>query len=114
MSGHKKLLVLAVVTAATELLTAGSASAAIEQVVTTARKREESLQDVPVAAYAMSAQQLENYAVADLRDMGKMVPGLILERAFNGASATVFLRGVGTSAINVAFEQAVSFNVDSV
>ncbi|WP_164096132.1 TonB-dependent receptor plug domain-containing protein, partial [Serratia marcescens] len=62
----------------------------------TARKREESLQDVPVAVTALTAEQLERLAIKDLGDLQAQVPNLTIYAA-RGSNTTIttFIRGVG-------------------
>jgi len=67
-------------------------------ITVTARKREESLQDVPIAVTAFSAQKLEDFNVDDLSDLDAQVPNLTIYAA-RGSSSTVtaYIRGVGQS-----------------
>src|SRR6516162_3772511 len=51
--------------------------AALEEVIVTARKREEALQDVPVAVTAFSAEALEIQGIANTRDLQEATPGLV-------------------------------------
>ncbi len=53
-----------------------STASAIEEVVVTARRREEQIQDVPISIIALSGSQLENRGVYDLNDLTKVSPGL--------------------------------------
>lgn len=68
----------------------------LEAVKITARKREESLQDVPVAVTALSAERLETLAIKDLGDLQGQVPNLTIYAA-RGSNTTIttFIRGVG-------------------
>lgn len=84
----------------------------IEEVIVTARKREESILKVPVAETALSEQQLEQYATADLEGVARQVPDLLFGNATGAFGAQVSLRGVGTSTLNAAIDQSVSLNLD--
>ena len=80
---------------------AGEAStedATLDQIVVTARKREETLQDVPVAVTAFTPQALDKLNVEDLSDLDAQVPNLTIYAA-RGSSSTVtaYIRGVGQS-----------------
>ena len=95
--------VLAALGAAIALPAGAQTSAAAEPAVTTldvvkvtARKREESLQDVPVAVTALSAEQLDKLAIKDLGDLQGQVPNLTIYAA-RGSNTTIttFIRGVG-------------------
>jgi iron complex outermembrane recepter protein len=68
----------------------------LDVVKVTARKREESLQDVPVAVTALTAEQLDKLAVKDLSDLQGQVPNLTIYAA-RGSNTTIttFIRGVG-------------------
>ncbi len=70
--------------------------ATLETVKVTARKREESLQDVPVAVTALTAEQLDKLAIKDLGDLQGQVPNLTIYAA-RGSNSTIttFIRGVG-------------------
>ncbi len=68
----------------------------LEVVKVTARKREESLQDVPVAVTALSAEQLDRLAIKDLGDLQGQVPNLTIYAARgSNTTLTTFIRGVG-------------------
>ncbi|MDR7271035.1 iron complex outermembrane receptor protein [Pelomonas saccharophila] len=68
----------------------------LDVVKVTARKREESLQDVPVAVTALTAEQLDKLAIKDLGDLQGQVPNLTIYAA-RGSNTTIttFIRGVG-------------------
>jgi outer membrane receptor protein involved in Fe transport len=84
----------------------------IEELIVTARRKDERLVDVPVAITAVSGKTLDNYAVTDFTDIATLVPSMVAGRAASGSSASVFLRGVGSTALSAGFDQSVSFNVD--
>lgn len=86
--------------------------AVIEEVIVTARRRDERLLDAPVAITAVSGKKLENYAVTNFTDMASLVPTMVAGRAASGSSASIFLRGVGSTALSAGFDQSVSFVVD--
>ncbi len=70
----------------------------LDAIVVTARKREETLQDVPVAVTAFTADSLDKLNVEDLSDLDAQVPNLTIYAA-RGSSSTVtaYIRGVGQS-----------------
>ena len=53
----------------------------LEEIIVTARKREESLFDIPVAITAITGEQIENFGLNDLQDVAKIVPGLTFDRS---------------------------------
>ncbi len=96
----------------------GSERAANEQlaeVVVTARRREETLQDVPLAVSAFSAAALEQVGASDIAELAQFVPSVTLEpsRATN-STLTAFIRGVGQQDPLAGFEQGVALYVDDV
>lgn len=68
------------------------ASGALEEVIVTARHRDESLQDAPVAISAISASQMLEQGVTNTRDLSKSVPSLQIGRS---STTQIFIRGVG-------------------
>ena len=86
----------------------------LEEVVVTARRREETLQDIPVTVTAIGEQQIEQSIIQDLRDVGRLVPNMQIYSAGSGSGSGIYLRGVGSSSISAAFDPAVALNVDGV
>ncbi len=86
-----------------------------EEITVTARRREESLQDVPIAVSAYSADQLDAVGARDLTAIGETTPNVTLEasRATN-STITAFIRGVGQQDPVAGFEQGVGIYVDDV
>ncbi|RZJ00933.1 MAG: TonB-dependent receptor [Brevundimonas sp.] len=66
----------------------------LDEVVVTARRREERLQDVPVSVTAVSAEALENLQASDIGDLQGAVPNLTLHEG-DASNAVVYIRGVG-------------------
>jgi iron complex outermembrane receptor protein len=71
-----------------------SSGLSLEEVVVTARKREESLQDVPVAISAVTANQLQEKGIDNAVDLFDNVPGLALKQGLDTTSFTPSVRGV--------------------
>lgn len=88
------------------------AGAYADDIVVTARRRDERLIDVPVAVTAVSGETLENYSVSRMADLATLVPSMVTGRAASGSSASIFLRGVGSTALSAGFDQSVSFVID--
>lgn len=86
----------------------------LEEVIVTARKREESLQDIPVVVSVLTGDMLESQRIESISDVGSIVPGLVTGRNFASTSGSIYLRGVGTGGGSPLFDQAVAINVDSV
>ncbi|MBN8225323.1 MAG: TonB-dependent receptor [Xanthomonadales bacterium] len=74
----------------------GAKATELETVTVTARKREETLQDVPVAVTAFTPQTLDKLNIRDLGDLGAQVPNLTIYAARGSTSTvTAYIRGVG-------------------
>ena len=91
-------------------------SAALEEVIVTARKREESLQDTPISITAFSASTLDEANMVDLRDIGKYTPGMSFTSYGMGSSeaGAIFLRGIGQSDHMVTTDPGVGLYIDGV
>lgn len=94
----------------------GSAAAndVLEEVVVSARRQAETLQDVPVTIAAMTEADLDRYNITNLADAAKMVPNMLVAQGGSGNGSNLRLRGVGSSSISAAFDQSVAVNVDGV
>lgn len=87
----------------------------IDEVVVTARRRDETAISAPVSITAFSGQQLDNLAVNSFADLSTIVPNLTVGEISSGIGGSIHLRGVGTNAgQNASFEQTVSINIDGV
>jgi outer membrane receptor protein involved in Fe transport len=84
----------------------------IEEIVVTAQRRRENLQDVPITVQAFSAQALESSGVTNAADLARVVPGMTMPTS---AGYTLpHLRGVGITAIGPGIENSVALYVDGV
>jgi outer membrane receptor protein involved in Fe transport len=84
----------------------------VEDIVVQARRRDERLIDVPVAITAIGGESLSDYSVSRVSDLATLVPSLVTGKAASGSSASIFLRGVGSTALSAGFDQSVSFVID--
>jgi iron complex outermembrane receptor protein len=84
----------------------------LSEIIVTARKRQESILNVPVVETAIPAQQLERIQFTELKDLNSRVPGLILGESNLSIGTQVSLRGVGTNTLNAGEDQSVALNVD--
>ena len=89
-----------------------TAAFGLEEVVVTAQKREQSLQDVPIAISALSAAALEQAGVQDMYDVAAQVPSLSVQQNTNPMNAQFRLRGVGNLGNIPNFEPAVAYFID--
>jgi iron complex outermembrane recepter protein len=86
----------------------------LSEVVITAQKREQNLQDVPIAVIALSGQQVQDAGVTDLKNMTVLTPGLTVTSTTSENSTTARIRGIGTVGDNVGLESSVGVVIDGV
>ncbi|MDE1146784.1 MAG: TonB-dependent receptor [Azospirillaceae bacterium] len=86
----------------------------LQEVVVTAQKRAENLQDVPMAITALSAQTLEKMDVRDVQDLPNLTPGLQIKTSDASANPKIFIRGVGLNDFNANAAGAVGIYMDGV
>ncbi|MCP5130886.1 MAG: TonB-dependent receptor [Pseudomonadales bacterium] len=87
----------------------------LEEIIVTAQKRSQSLQDVPIAITAISQEMLENQNIYDVLDLQKAVPSLTIVQGYNRANGVpMIIRGMGTLGAQPAFEGSVGTYVDGV
>ena len=91
--------------------TAQARSTVLEEVIVTARKRAESLQNVPVSIIALDDEKLDDFGLQTLESISAYVPGVTIGEAV--VSTNLFVRGIG-SGVNQGFEQSVGVYVDGV
>jgi outer membrane receptor protein involved in Fe transport len=87
---------------------------AIETIVITAQKREESLQDVPIVVTTVSEQRLRDTGVRDIKDLMILTPGLLVTSTVNESVTTARIRGIGTVGDNPGLESSVGVLIDGV
>src|SRR4051812_132901 len=92
-----------------------AAQASDQEIVVTARRRNELLLDVPIAVTAYSGEQLDRQGALDITDIGDTTPNVTIEtsRATN-STLTAFIRGVGQQDPVAGFEQGVGLYLDDV
>lgn len=88
----------------------------IEEIVVTARKREENIQDVGLSVSALSQTEIENSYARDLRDLVYVSPNLVLDDTAQGPGgvASAYIRGIGVSEVEKNFDPAVGVVVDGI
>ena len=97
LSGTLAALILSAFAVPIPILAATTNEAGtIEEVVVTARRREEGVQSVPIPITAMSGDELRERAANDLRDISRITPNMDFQSSgVNRGTAQVFLRGIG-------------------
>lgn len=76
-------------------------SYSIEEVTVTARRRQEVMQDVPLAVTAMGAEELRNQLITDISQVASQVPSFTFQSQ-NALESEMFIRGVGSVRLNSA------------
>lgn len=84
----------------------------VDDVIVTAQRRAERLQDVPIAVQTQTSAQLETRGIQGVQALGEVVPSLSVSSAVG--FAITYLRGVGSTAIGPGIETPVSIYVDGV
>jgi len=86
---------------------------ALEEVIVTAQKREESLQEVPISITAVSGEVLRQDGVASLHDISEKIPNLIFS-AFSPGQPEIAIRGIGTKEDGAAASDSTVVSIDDV
>ncbi|MFS0736726.1 TonB-dependent receptor [Sphingomonas sp. 1P06PA] len=86
----------------------------LETIIVTARKRQESVQDVPVAVTAISAETVRQQDLTSIEKIAARTPNFTVGRASNGSGAQLTMRGIGSSSTSIGIEQSVATVVDGV
>jgi iron complex outermembrane receptor protein len=95
-------------------LGAGQMASAQETITVTARKRDESLQSVPVTVGVVSGAEIGRFAYDKPEDVMSLVPELRVQVGGPGSGGQISLRGVGSSNLSAAFDSAVALDFDGV
>ena len=91
------------------------AQLALEEIVVTAQKREQSMQEVPISVSTVSEQAMRDNLVTGIYDLQAAVPALQVQAVDPPGQGTAFaLRGLGNSVFNMGFDPAVATFVDGV
>ncbi|AKM12072.1 TonB-dependent receptor [Croceicoccus naphthovorans] len=90
----------------------------LDEIVVTARKREENAQETPIAVTAMSGSMIEDRQIANVAQVASYAPNVNIQPVGNisGSSATLtaFIRGVGQTDYNITVDPGVGIYVDGV
>jgi iron complex outermembrane receptor protein len=118
-SGSRRLKCLMLATAGSiAALAAVPASAqearanTLQEVVVTARKRQESILNVPVITNVVGGAELQRLQITNVRGITSVVPGLVVGDSVLANGVQFSLRGVGTTALDPGIDQSVSLNID--
>lgn len=111
---HRNLgrLVLAVATLSYSLSSAGQA-VTLEEIVVTAQKREQSVQDVPISITAVDSEFIQDSSIDAVKDMFLYVAGLS-GRSASETESVFAIRGIGTNAFSASSDASVAVFVDGI
>jgi len=85
----------------------------LEEIVVTAQKREQSLQDVPIAVTALSADILQQTGVVTLSDVANITPGLNISST-QAEATSISMRGIGSNDFGYGSDQSIPVYLDGV
>lgn len=93
----------------------GAGAAGRDVITVTAQRREESLQDAPVAVTALDADDLAIRQVRDINDLQAHIPNSVISTGTGAASsARIYFRGIGEDESRGAIDPAVGVYIDGV
>ena len=95
-------------------IAADEAPHTIDELVVTAQKRTQNLQDVPIVVTSVSKDLLRDSGVKDIKDLTIVVPGLMVTSTSSESSTTARIRGIGTVGDNLGLESSVGVQIDGV
>lgn len=84
------------------------------EIIVTATKREQTLQDVPVAVSVTTGATIEQAQIRDLKDLQSVVPSLRVNQLQSSANTNFYIRGFGNGANNAGIEPSVGLFIDGV
>ena len=96
------------------LMLAGAAQAQIDEIIVTANKREQTLQEVPLSVSVTSGETIQQSSIVDLIDLQTAVPALRVNQLQSSAQTNFVIRGFGNGANNPGIEPAVLVLIDGV
>lgn len=86
----------------------------IEEIIVTAQKREQSLQDVPISVVAISGERLNSLQRNEIADLTKVMPGVTYKDGSTDNGRSLQIRGIGTTSFSRGIEQSVGMLIDGV
>jgi iron complex outermembrane recepter protein len=86
----------------------------LTEIIVTAQKRDQNIQDVPISVIALSAEQLKEGGVSDIKNLQALTPGLTVTSTTSENVTTARIRGIGTVGDNPGLESSVGVVIDGV
>ncbi|MFK7977614.1 MAG: TonB-dependent receptor [Halioglobus sp.] len=109
----KTRLAVHIVWLSTLSLHAVGQSAVLEEIIVTAQKRVENVQDIPLTINVVTGERLEQFGIRDTNDLAASVPGLTIQHTPQNLSQ-VTVRGLGTGAGGESLDQSVGLFIDGI
>src|SRR5438552_617252 len=117
-TSHARSFLLTAVACSLLGATEAGAQAILEEIVVTAQKRSENVQQVPIAISAFTADALQERAVGDVASLSNLTPNVTLDAgsAFSGSSSVLsaYIRGIGSSDFAFNIDPGVGVYLDDV
>lgn len=113
-TGLKARKALGLSVSALALAALSPAHAQVQDIVVTAQKVEQNLQDVPIAISAVTGEAFNRAGAKSLEDITAIVPSVTFRKGTTNANSAIVMRGVGTISFSVAAEPSVSTVVDGI
>ena len=96
------------------LFLSGLAQAQIDEIIVTANKREQTLQDIPVSVTVTTGDTIEKAAIQDIIDLQSVVPTLRVSQLQSSTNTSFEIRGFGNGSNNEGIEPSVGVFIDGV
>ncbi len=92
----------------------GGAAVSVDEIIVTAQKRAENVQNVPLAITAVRGEALAAMNVTEPQQLSRVDPSVRFKQSLNNSSSGLTIRGIGTSSFSAGIEQSISTVVDGV
>ncbi|MGE0467683.1 MAG: TonB-dependent receptor [Steroidobacteraceae bacterium] len=94
----------------------GTAGQELEEIIVSAQRRDQNLQETPIAVSALSGEEIAERALTNIADIGRSVPNAVFTDGTlgGGRNANFFIRGIGQTDVLVSSDPGVGIYVDGV
>ena len=86
----------------------------IEEIIVTASKRPQTLQEIPIAVTVVNADTIQKAQIIDIKDLQSIVPSLRISQLETAGNTSFFIRGFGNGSNNIGIEPSVGVFIDGV
>jgi iron complex outermembrane receptor protein len=111
-SATLRRLIAAILLAPLASSLASAQNVTLEEIVVTAQKRAENIQDTPIAISAITGESIEKFNIDDIGSIAAANPSLVYSEA--GGEAQLYIRGIGSNIFSVGVDQSVATHLDGV